>query len=59
MVSVAVALVLAIWQWVGEREGNGVVMVESILDRFLAFAKTNLIAPSRKSLEIEIIFLLC
>ena len=31
MVSVAVALVLAIWQWVGEREGNRVVMVESKL----------------------------
>jgi len=41
VVSVAVALVLAIWRWVGEMEGNGVVVVESILDRFSAFAETN------------------
>jgi len=46
VVSVAVALVLAIGWWVGEREGNRVVMDESILDQFLVFAETNLIAPS-------------
>ena len=52
MVLVAVALILAIWQWVGEREGNGAVMVESILDQLSAFAKTNLIALGPQSTKV-------